>query len=640
MRWYLLIVLAIFIGACDSDDARSARPGGAPQTSAGEASLPVTSVTLFSSGSARIEHSGSVRGEAVLQLPVRSSDVAGVLGSIMVRGEDDAPGQVTVRPPAAAAHEPTDQRRIDLTGNPTMSALLEQLRGARVRIYSGSSATEGTLLSIERGQDTSQATGQIILLTGNGIVWLPTSGLSRIELPDGRAMGDLERAARSLWPVPSTDVEVLAVHLHGRGERSIRLSYSAELPAWQMSYRLMLGAEPTVQAWANIQNQSGFDWNAVQVTLASGRPLAAAADAKSLLRATRGAGAPVGEPLLRPAAIPSRSALDGVPDAAVAVAPAAAPIDAAEAFSYPLGQLSVPRGGSVLVPVFNSPAAIERVAVYNERLLARNALAGAWVRNSGTQYWVGGPILVFDEQGFAGEANTAGLAPGRQALIAYAIDVPLLVEASHRTHAARVAAARVRDGVLEVTRAHVYASSYKAENQDQRHRTLIVEHPARRGWRLVETVAPLELTESGYRFRMTVPAGQTSELTVNERIDEAELIDLALADVQTVLEYARNADVPSTVREALGKTAALKQRLVEAELRLLAGQRELEQLLEAQVKALEAIRLSGSPAPEELVAGHETQAAPLRSAVNAAKEEVQRARQAVLEHVASLRVGD
>ena len=59
----------------------------------------------------------------------------------------------------------------------------------------------------------------------------------------------------------------------GEGTRPVRIGYLTEAPAWQTSYRLVLGETPRLQGWALVQNTGQDDWADTHLTLVSGRPI-------------------------------------------------------------------------------------------------------------------------------------------------------------------------------------------------------------------------------------------------------------------------------------------------------------------------------------------------------------------------------
>jgi predicted nucleic acid-binding Zn-ribbon protein len=57
---------------------------------------------------------------------------------------------------------------------------------------------------------------------------------------------------------------------------------------------------------------------------------------------------------------------------------------------------------------------------------------------------------------------------------------------------------------------------YTIRNSDTTNRQVVIEHPVRAGWKLVEANKPEETSASHYRFRIAVDPDKTNELTVEE----------------------------------------------------------------------------------------------------------------------------
>jgi hypothetical protein len=71
--------------------------------------------------------------------------------------------------------------------------------------------------------------------------------------------------------------ELRQVTLELDGEQhDLTVGYLAETPLWRPSYRLVVGekGEAVLQAWGIVQNQSGEDWNNVEIALVAGAPIA------------------------------------------------------------------------------------------------------------------------------------------------------------------------------------------------------------------------------------------------------------------------------------------------------------------------------------------------------------------------------
>ena len=93
--------------------------------------------------------------------------------------------------------------------------------------------------------------------------------------------------------------------------------------------------------------------------------------------------------------------------------------------------------------------------------------------------------------------------PARSGCISYGVDLQMLVDSTKNRQDSTVQTGKIVKGVLTVTRKHVFSQDYVAENKSDHDKTLIIEHPLRQGWTLVDTDKPIETTETLYRFKGT-----------------------------------------------------------------------------------------------------------------------------------------
>src|SRR5450759_3733052 len=106
--------------------------------------VPVTTVALFSSGVGYFEHGGIVRGNGTTELRFRTSQMNDVLKSLVL--QDEGGGRVTTvtYPSQDPLSKTLRSFQVDITSNPSMAQLLNQLRGAHVSIQSQAEHLSGT----------------------------------------------------------------------------------------------------------------------------------------------------------------------------------------------------------------------------------------------------------------------------------------------------------------------------------------------------------------------------------------------------------------------------------------------------------------------------------------------------------------
>jgi hypothetical protein len=194
-------------------------------------------------------------------------------------------------------------------------------------------------------------------------------------------------------------------------------------------------------------------------------------------------------------------------------------------------------------------------------------LNGVLLKNSTGKHLLQGPLTVLDKGGYAGDARIDNVPPGQQRLLSYGIDLDMTVDNTKNTQNGSLLTARVNKGVLIVSRKLVSSQEYAADNKTTKDKILVVEHPIRYGWKLVDTQQPFETTPSLYRFKGTAVAGKVTVLTVKEEIVQNETIMLASAGLDQLTFYTRTGtgEIPKDVRDALAKAIQLKQAMVDVE---------------------------------------------------------------------------
>ena len=84
-----------------------------------------------------------------------------------------------------------------------------------------------------------------------------------------------------------------------------------------------------------------------------------------------------------------------------------------------------------------------------------------------------------------------------------------------------------------------------AENKGEKDKTLIIEHPVRRNWKLVEPAKADETTDTLYRFKGRVAAGKGTKLTVRQEQTRGEAVAILPLDVGTSSSTPGPAKSPS-----------------------------------------------------------------------------------------------
>ena len=258
---------------------------------AAEVNLPVTKVTSFNSGVAYYEHNGKVAGDAEVLLKFKADQINDILKSLVpldLSGGGTANISYASQEPLARALKSFS---VDISGNPSLGTLLDQVRGAEVTVSAPDKVT-GKILGVEKRQQQILPANVLVVkeylnvASAEGIRSIPLESIATISLSDAKINGELTKALALLVESRDSDRKSVQVNFAGAGERAVRIGYINEAPIWKTSYRLVLGdktqadqkadkvgATARLQGWAILENTSDFDWDNVDLTLVAGRPI-------------------------------------------------------------------------------------------------------------------------------------------------------------------------------------------------------------------------------------------------------------------------------------------------------------------------------------------------------------------------------
>jgi hypothetical protein len=580
-------------------------------------SLPLSKIVLYSSGVGYFQHDGTVQDRAKLDLRFNVNQVNDLLKSLVLQdfgGGKVASVSYSSRDPIAKT---LGSFGINLNGNPSLGQLLTQVRGEAVELASPNAIT-GTLIGIEKKQEVVQDGSQrrvveteyINLLTDDGFRSIPLPTIQRVKLVNAELNRELQTALAVLATNHDTQKKTLSITFEGTGSRQARVAYLTETPVWKTSYRLVLDdARPSfLQGWAIVENTSEHDWTNVNLSLVSGRPISFIMDLYQPLYNPR----PMVETelyaSLRPQVygeamdqtasagaknegdkeslakdgrrrLESKKTMGAAPAPSVGaamadearsialqegVAPAAAGQETGELFEYRLASpVSLAKQRSGLFPIMGQEIQGQKVSIYNQIVNIKHPLHGYRLKNSSPLYLMQGPITVFDGGAYAGDARIEDLAPGQERLISYALDLKTEVEPKVEGGTQELVTVAIKKGTMWITRRIVEDRTYQIKNRDQKTRTVLIEHPYRADWKLMEPKEPTERTRDLYRFAVPVDAGKSASLRVKESLPVQESVQLMDGGLNQIVVYLQAKEVSSKLKEALQKVVALRNKLEE-----------------------------------------------------------------------------
>ncbi len=596
IRTGIFIVLVILLVAAGHLSAQGQWEGGARGRPGATPQLPLSKVVLFTSGVGYFQREGTVSGNTDLDLYFKTKDVNDLLKSLVVQDLDG--GQVTEV--TYSSRDPLTRTlqsfAIDLTGNPGVAQILTQVRGEEVELATSQRIT-GTIVGVESKASGENTTDTFLnLLTGDGMRSIDLAEVRSFSFLNPQLQAELDQALSLLAESRSAEKKRVTVGFSGEGKRRVRLGYLLEAPLWKTSYRLVLeeGEEHYLQGWAIVENTTDEDWRDVSLSLVAGRPISFIMDLYRPLYVPRPtvevetyssiapqryeedlglAAAPPQAPMAKGGVSESRAApeaelmydeeyLRDELDLSQGVASAAQAEEAGNFFRYVIRHpVTVPRQESAMLPIVNQNVEGERVSIYNQRVQAKHPLHGLKLRNTTGFDLMGGPLTVFEQGSYAGDARIDTFPAGTERLISFAIDLDTEVAVSARSVPETLLSVRIVKGTLISTLSQRAESTYRLKNSDDRSRSVLIEHPLNPDWDLVAPARAEETTRSAYRFLVEIPGGKSEELLVAQerQIDRTVLLTNIEDSQITYFLSARNVD--RRVKQALEGLAERKTAL-------------------------------------------------------------------------------
>ena len=604
----------------------------------GHATVPVRRVVLFSSGVGYYQHEGVVSGHVATELRFKTDQINDVLKSLVLQDRDGGHVNAVTYPSQAPLSRTLKSFQVDITNNPSLADLLNQLRGAHVTIQVGQERLAGTILGVEnRGKAASAGEPMVVptldILSGSSIRAVELPSITSLSLDDSQLQEELTKALAALVQARDQDKKPVTVDFSGTGDRRVRIGYIVEAPVWKTSYRLLLGdRQNQLQGWAIVENQTESDWNDISLSLVSGRPISFTMNLYQPLYATRPNvvprvfaslhpqvyengistrmdsvafapvhGASAGNPAIHIRGVSQLSQVvvtaTGSEEDDEAVQAIAQAADLGELFEYSVGNVTLPRQKSAMLPIIADSVGIERLSIYNPSVLPRNALTGVRLTNNTGKLLLQGPITVLDKDTYAGDARIDDVPNGQSRLLSYGVDLQLTVNVTQDLHVDRLITGRIVKGVLQLETKQHYTRTYAAQNNGAHDKTLIIEHGRRPGFELVDPRRPIETLPALYRFQGLAPAHKVTTLTVEEQYISSSAFALVGADITQLIAYSRSSDIPHEVREALEKTLQSRQALAETERQINEHNQQLAQITAEQARIREDMKTVSAATP-------------------------------------------
>ena len=622
------------------------------------ADLPVKQVVLYKSGVGYFERAGRLAPGESAKLDFKAEEMNDVLKSLTVA---DSAGKVAAL--RYDSSEPLAQRLSEFPfavgGAQSLSAFLDQLKGARINMKYGPDTVDGIIVSARtvKPDEKSPEREQVILLLDSGeLRTLDLAAAGSIRFADPKLQTMLKDYLTVLAQSRSKDKRSVYIDSSDSKERQVSAIYMVPMPVWKSSYRLVFNdqGQPTLEGWAIIDNTTADDWTNVHLAVVSGRPVSFISklyEPKYVQRQTveladeqaagpivyegamSGAGPAAAPPVppAKPVPMQMRSMAKRAPgamadqerdDMTSNVAVNAEGRELGELFEYRFSiPITVKRGESAMLPFVQQKIDARKLLIYSENY-GKNPMSAAELTNSTGKALDGGPITVFDANSYAGEALTETLKAGDKRLISYAVDLGTRITTAFDSSRDLVREIHSHRGVLTMRSALQETKTYTIRNVDQRPKTLLIEHAQRPGYKLLNMKAA-ETTTNAYRFEVKLAAGATEKFSVNEERVYDQTVAVSNMTPDTLVTIVQNKVLSDAARRALQQIAGEKGKIADNDQQIASAQSEINEVTADEQRTRQNIESLNNVSGQQdqvqkyarQLAAQETQLATLRDRV-------------------------
>lgn len=455
-------------------------------------------------------------------------------------------------------------------------------------------------------------------------------------------VGALEKSAGLLTTQLDDGARSVTLRFNGKGKRRARAGYLLEMPVWKTSYRLVLddNKKPFLQGWAIVENPTDADWKDVNLSLVAGRPISFIQNLAIPVYVTRpvvqsdipnasftpqtfgdglgaddrpetsanesarggfagGAGGfggggfggnangsrnrmPQNEAALNGPAGPqgARDEMSQISNIS-AIAAQASAADAGELFVYALDQkLTLPHGKAAMVPIISRDVAGDMLSIVNNFGNTGNQVAqnGFRLKNDSDLRLSGGPITVYSGGIYGGDARLDGLSPRDSKLIAYGIDLDLVVKREDDENNSQLLQIVKSGDTLYRRYQGFLTQNYALKNKATKAKTVLIQQPAQGDWELIDPKQRDEKSTEGDRFKVELKPGEARDYPIKWQRTYSETIAIGDFDFANLDVYLRDKQISPELKAKLDVVSKAKARVA-----------DLQRQIDAQNKALKAI---------------------------------------------------
>jgi hypothetical protein len=218
------------------------------------------------------------------------------------------------------------------------------------------------------------------------------------------------------------------------------------------------------------------------------------------------------------------------------------------------------RQKSALLPIVNKDVEGKRVSIYNPAVQAKHPLLGLKFKNTTGMPLTQGPITVFEGSVYAGDTRVLDLQPDEERLVSYAIDLGTEVSVKPGNNTARITSVKAVKGIVTTHTVVREEQVYDVSNRSTTDRTLLIEHPNRKGqgFAFIGDHKPKEEAADVFRFEVPVAAKKDLSYTVTEERPVDQSVQLTNNADDQIRYFINLKEAPEALKVKLHEALKVK----------------------------------------------------------------------------------